>query len=309
MARHFAGRINEVFASEGALEQEFKRNFEQLPFERTDHWAGIIYALLRESWLAVGPAVKSEPTGFDKLAVLRAAHGLLDYNLFTQVLLNLQGYTGMAYQTGDAEKEIARLQEAWPKDAALNPFAQKAKMVKQAEGAEAKQYNAVLSTLRALKIISRFTPQISFRVSPKGSTPAFADSRNISMLGEGGDKYLKTLPGLGVFYLTWAVVPQMAFAQPAIPPDPRGMKFVSPEIPYEFYSKSGGEVLHDVLFARRLMYAIFADVDTTQETCIMVPRMNSILVVADKYGTSLKKAVGKLKARFPTLALVEGARA
>jgi hypothetical protein len=311
VARDFAGRINAAFESEATLEQEFRRNFEQLPFSRTDHWAGIVYNILRESWLSVGPAVKSEPTGFDKLAVLRASHGLLDYNLFTQVLLNLQGYTGMAYQTGDAEKEIARLQEAWPKEAALNPFAPKAKMVKQAEAAtdEQKKYNTVLSTLRALRIISQFTPQISFRVSPKGSTPAFADSRNISMIGEGGDKYLKTIPSLGVFYLAWATVPQMAAAHPVNPPDPRGMKFIAPGIPYDFYSKSGGEVLHDVLFARRLMYEIFGGIDTTQETCIMVPRMKSILIVADKYGTSLKRAVEKLAARYPTLALVEGARA
>lgn len=311
VAQEFATRINAIFESEATLEAEFRRNFEQLPFDRTDHWSGIIYNVLRESWYLRGPEVKSEPTGYDKLAILRASHGLLDYNLFTQCLLNLQGYTGMAYQTGDAEKEIARLQEAWPKDAALNPFAPKAKMVKQAEVVteEQKNYNTVISTLRALRIITQFTPQISFRVSPKGKTPAFADSRNISMIGEGGDKYLKTLPTLGTFYVTWTSVPHMATAVPVNPPNPEGMEFRASDIPYPFYSKSGGEVLHDVLFARKLMYEIFRDVDVTNETCIMIPRMNSILIVADKYGTSLKRVVERLKQQYPTLVLVEGARA
>lgn len=312
VAKVFADRINTIFESEATLEAEFKRNYETLPFDRTDYWSGIIYNVLRDAWLDAGPDVKAEPTGFDRIEVLRKAHKLLDYNLFTQVLLNLQGFTGMAYQTGAAEKEIARMQEEWKaKEYKLDPFAPKAKMVKQAEVAteEQKSYNTAISSLRALRIISKFNPDVSFRVSPKGKTPAFADSRNLSMLGEGGDKYLKTLPQLGVWYLTWTSVPRMATAWIVNPPDPEGMEFRASGIPYPFKSKSGGEVLHDVLFARRLMYDIFAEVDTTQEICIMIPRMNSLLIVADKYGTSLKKAIDKLKEHYPMLTLVEGARA
>ena len=57
------------------------------------------------------------------------------------------------------------------------------------------------------------------------------------------------------------------------------------------------------------MYEVFRDVDVTKETCIMVPRMNSVLIVTEKYGESLKWAFAKLKARWPVLELVEGARA
>lgn len=312
VAEQFATRINQVFESEETLKAEFKRNFEVLEFDRTEHWSGIIYCLLRDAWLEFGPEVKAEPTGYDKLTILKKAHHLLDYNLFTQVLLNLQGYTGMHYMTGDAEKEITRLKEAWPKDYKLDPFAPKARMVKQAEVVtdEQKQYNQMLSTLRALRIITQFTPQVSFRVSPKGSTPAFADSRNISMIGEGGDKYLKTMPNLGVWYLTWDIVPTMAFPIRTEKVDDKpGIVFHVAGMAYEFVSKSGGEVLHDVLFARKLMYEIFREVDVTQETCIMVPRMRSILIVADKYGTSLKSAIDKLSKAHPQLKLVEGARA
>src|SRR5208337_2047196 len=157
VAEVFAKRIDEVFESEATLEAEFRRNFPALPFDRTDHWMAIIYTILSDAWLAAGPVVKVNPTGYDKLKILRHAHPLLDYNLFTQILLNLQGYTGMAYLTGDAEKEIERLKTEWPKEYKLTPFASpKAKQMKVAVTDEEKAYNNTLSTLRSLRLISQF---------------------------------------------------------------------------------------------------------------------------------------------------------
>ena len=199
------------------------------------------------------------------------------------------------------------MREEWPKEWKLDPFAPKARMVKQAEAAteEQRRYNDALSTLRALRIITQFTPQISFRVSPVGSTPAFADSRNISMIGPGGDKFLRTLPDLGAFYITWDAPAQMA----SVVGVEDGQTVLEAEgIPYRFRSKSGGEVLNEVLFARRVMYEVFRDVDVTQETCIMVPRMSSVLVVGPKHGESLKKSFARLSATYPQLRLTEGAR-
>src|SRR5271168_3040720 len=212
-AQLFADKVNALFESEATLEAEFKRLYSGLPFDRTEHWAGIIYGLLRDAWYEKGPAVKCEPTGMDRLQIMKYAQPLLDYNLFTQVLLNLQLYTGMHYMTGDAQKELDRIKTDWPKNFTLNPFAPKAKMLKQAEAItdEQKRYNETISTIRALNIITQFTPQISFRVAPKGSTPAFADSRNISMIGMGGDKYLKTIATLKTYYITWDLVPSMAY--------------------------------------------------------------------------------------------------
>jgi hypothetical protein len=311
VAKTFADRINAVFESEKTLEEEFKKNYELLPFDRTDHWQGIIYNIMRDAWYESGPGVKTEPTGYDRLLILKASHDLLDYNLYSQILLNLQTYNGMAYQSQAADKEIERLKAEWPKEAKLDPFAPKAKMVKLAEVVteEQKKYNTTISTLRALRIISQFNPDVSFRVSPKGKTPALADSRNVSMLGEGGDKYLKTLPNLAVWYLTWSSVFPLAKFVPTNPPNPEGMEFRAEGISYSFFSKSGGDILQDVLFVRKLIYEITGDVDLTQENCTVIPRMNSMLIVADKYGTSLKKSIERLKAQYPTLTLVEGARA
>jgi hypothetical protein len=202
------------------------------------------------------------------------------------------------------------LQEAWPKDAKLNPFEVKAKMVKSAATDEEKQHNLTLSSLKSLKIISQFTPQISFRVSPIGSTPAFADSRNISMIGIGGDKYLRTLPNLKAFYLHWAPgsTPDIAKFRTDISVLNGKIGFAAEGIPYVFFSKSGGEVLNEVLFARKIMAEVFAAHDITAEMCIMIPRMNSVLIVADQHGHHLKKAFEKLKVQYPMLELSEGER-
>lgn len=316
VADTFAARINEVFLSEETLAAEFKKSFEHLEFSRTDHGSTLLNKMFRDCWKTSGPEAAVEPTGYDKLAVLRCLYHLLDYNLFTQVLLNLQSYTGMAYLTKDAEDEIEKLKSSWPKDAKLNPFEPKAKMVKNAATDEEKTHNNILSTLKSLKIISQFTPQVSFRVSPIGSTPAFADSRNISMIGAGGDKYLRTLPNLKPFYIHWAPgstpdITQYVItvdAQYKTVPDPRGTQITAAGIPYPFFSKSGGDILTDVLFTRKIMAEVFAAHDITAEMCIMIPRMNSVLIVTDQNGLHLKKAFENLKARFPMLELAEGAR-
>jgi hypothetical protein len=323
VAQAFANRIQEVFMSEETMEAEFKKSFEHLEFNRTDHGSTMLYKMFRDCWYAVGPEIKSEPTGYDRLFVCRKLYHLLDYNLFTQVLLNLQSYTGMVYLTEDAAKEMEKLQAEWPKDAKLNPFEPKVKMVKNAATDEEKKYNNILSTIKSLKIIAQFTPQVSFRITPIGSTPAFADSRNISMIGIGGDKYLRTLPDLKPFYIHWApgsspqivmynaeIIDSLVLGAPSPhpPSDPRGAKLTAPGIPYAFFSKSGGEILNEALFARKVMAEVFAAHDITAETCIMIPRMNSVLVVTGQHGVHLKRAFESLKQQYPMLELAEGTR-
>ena len=310
-AQFYAEQIDTLLSSEKMLEDFFKTLYPGLPFDRTEHWAHVFETLLNEAWFEKGPIVKGNPTALDRLHIIRALHPLLDYNLFTQVLLNLQGYTGMFYMPGDAQKEIDRLKEYWKtRQWKSDPFAPKAKMAKRSVilTDEENEFNNVISTMRALRIITQFTPQISFRVSPKGSTPAFADSRNISMIGIGGDKFLRTIPELKAFYITWDQVPQMARLCEH-QPHKEGICFSADGIPYEFVSKSGGGILQEVLFARKLMYEIFGSVDTTKETCIMVPRMNSLLVVTSAGGASLLTAFELVRTKYPMLSLIEGFRA
>jgi hypothetical protein len=336
VAENFAARINSVFESEASLQAEFKRFFavpefqfkpeEQfksvaaemkktptgVEFSRTDYWAGIIWKILTAAWLEAGPEVKSDPTGYDKLQILKLAHPLLDYNLFTQVLLNLQGYTGMQYAVGDAQKELTGLKENW-KHPKLDPFAPKAKKIKEAKTTDEQKFNNLISRVRAVNLIAQFDGQVSFRVSPMGSTPAFADSRNLSMIGVGGDKYLRTFPHLKPFYIAWqpgqtpqVAHPMMTAGQAA--DGTVGTMLHADGISYSFVSRSGGDILNEVLFSRKIMYEVFRDFDITKETCIMIPRMNSVLVVTAADGGHIKETFERLKAVYPVLELYEGAR-
>ncbi len=330
VAECFTAKINSIFESEDTLRAEFQRFFAKsavevplgehfksveaqiqntpagVEFSRTDHWNAIIWRVLEASWLEVGPEVKSAPTGYDKLMILKLTHPLLDYNLFTQVLLNLQGYTGMRYAVGDAQAELSGIKSNW-KHPKLNPFVPKAKKIKEAKTTDEQSFNNIISRVRAVNLIAQFDGQVSFRVSPRSTTPAFADSRNLSMIGVGGDKYLRTFPNLKPFYVSWqpGTTPRIVVVTGT---SPEGTVLETEGIPYPFVSKSGGDVLNEVLFSRKVMYEIFRDFDITKETCIMIPRMNSVLVVTAADGEHIRKTFDRLKAVYPVLELYEGAR-
>ena len=330
VAERFAARINEVFESEASLETEFRRYFAKtqaevstedhfksvateiaaapsgVVFSRTDYWNGIIWKIFEAAWLEVGPEVKSIPTGYDKLMILKLVHPLLDYNLFTQVLLNLQGYTGMQYAVSDAQAEMAGIKGAW-KDPKLDPFAPKVKKVKDPKTANEQKFNNIISRIKAVNLIAQFDGQASFRVSPKGSTPAFADSRNLSMIGVGGDRYLRTFPHLKPFYIVWKPGQTPRLGEVVFAQDQETV-LTAKDIPYNFRSKSGGDILNEVLFSRKIMYEVFRDFDILKETCIMIPRMNSVLIVYAADGGHIKKTFERLKALYPVLELYEGAR-
>lgn len=338
IAECFAAKINSIFESEATLQAEFQRffakseveitlgehfksvedEFQKIPagveFSRTDYWNAIIWRILAAAWLEAGPEVKSSPTGYDKLMVLKLTHPLLDYNLFTQVLLNLQGYTGMKYAVGDAQAELASIKGSW-KHPKLDPFVPKAKKIKEAKTTDEQKFNNIISRVKAVNLIAQFDGQVSFRVSPRSTTPAFADSRNLSMIGVGGDAYLRTLPNLKPFYVSWEPgrTPKVTILRPDIVvlgewKQDQPAVLEAEGIPYFFYSKSGGDILNEVLFSRKVMYEIFRDFDITKETCIMIPRMNSVLIVTAADGEHIKKTFQRLKTAYPVLELCEGTR-
>jgi len=277
-ASKFAEQINSTFSTEESLKTLFESYFPGLPFDRTDHWNGILNREITKAWQEAGPAVKTNPTMTDILKILKALHPLLDYNLYTQVALNLQSFTGFAYQSGDATKELEHLRHKWV-DRTLSssyiqdPFEPKAKMMKEANTDLDFEYNSDLSAIKALRIIANFGPLSSFRVSPKGSTPAIADSKNISMIGIGGDRFIKTLPNLKVHYITWESAPNILTLQP-------DGSFSAQNIPYNFVSKSGGQILNEVLFSRWLAYRVYGVVDMVQKPLTVIPRMNSVMIVS-----------------------------
>jgi hypothetical protein len=310
-AKNFAARIHKHFESEETLKALFHSYFPTLPFDRTDHWNGILWRQMVEAWEEAGPVVKGAPTQMDINKILRhyAVFGDgLDYNLFTQVMANLQSYAGFAYQTGDAEKHIAKLKTKWDTYKELggmghtpDPFEPKAKMQKEAKTDMDAEYNADLSAVKALRIIAGFGPLASWRVSPKGSTPAFADSKNISMIGLGGDRYLRTLTHLKVYYITWGQTPQIITQQP-------DGSFKDKFIPYPFISKSGGQILNEVLFSRQIASLVWGVIDATKKMLTVIPRMSSVMVVSN-HAPELEELVKNVSEIFKTpVHLYEGER-
>ena len=295
VASRFRDYIGAVFQSDQTLENEWKRNFESIPFDRTSHWQTILYRALRACWLEAGPEVKAEPTTYDRQMVLRALHPTLDYNLFTQVLLNLQTYNGMTYQVADAEKERETLREAW-KDRHPSPFDPGARMHHIVTPAD-HEYNVALSTLRSLETVTAFTPMISFRVSPIGRTPAFADSNNISMLGMGADRFLRILPILEAYYLTWKIAPRVTRIH-GPSPESKSMIIQAEGIQYPFESKSGGEILNEVLFARKLAYEVYGALEGKVSMLTILPRMNSLMVVTDKVNERVRELLHKIQGQY-----------
>jgi len=326
VAELYVKRINEVFTSEDTMKAEFYKMFpfqpdkngkmvESIEFSRTDHWNAILWKMFEDAWLEAGPEVKSKPTGYDKLTIMKLIHPLLDYNLFTQVCLNLQGYTGMAYRLGDAQAVLNKIKGSW-KHPKLNPFAPKVKRIKDAKDKDEVKFNSIIGRVRSVNLIAQFDGQSSFRVTPKGSTPAFADSRNLSMIGVEGDRYLKTLPNLKPFYISWlpGTTPQFYtskeqnFQTCGNKPGTNPMVLHFPGIEYPILSSSGGDITNEVMFSRFVMYEVFHDFDILNETCIMIPRMNSVLVVTQVDGKHIKQTFERLKAQYPVLEFNEGVR-
>lgn len=270
-AEAYAKRIHEVFESETKLKELFHSYFPGLEFSRTDHWASLLRMELNKIWLVYGPPVKSNPTQFDVLEILWELQNYLDYNLFSQVLLNMQSWVGWGYSVPDAKKELETLQKKYGAKEGRSPFVKGAKMV-QILTPEDNEHNLDLSSVKALKIISDFSPMNSFRVSPKGGTPALADSRNLSLLGMGSDRYVCTLLDLKTYYVTWEQHGAPRMIEETTTPG----TFMTKGIDYPFVSKSGGETLNEVLFAR-LIATYFYKACRPQ---IVLPRLNSVVIVA-----------------------------
>jgi hypothetical protein len=300
-AEAFADRIEAIFSTEETLATTYREHFSAMEFDRTSHWNTILRAELKKVWEQHGPVVKSSLTLFDENRILYHLSAYLDYNLFTQVLLNLQPAALLAYRSGDAAATIAKLQAKWGSKSP-SPFDAKPKMFKTAATADEQAYNRDLSTLKALRTITGLSTARSFRVSPKGATPALTDSENLSMVGIGGDQYLSPPSGFRAFYFTWQTAPNML--------EEVGLKtFRTEGIAYQFESKSGGEILNSVLLARKIAYLVYVNLELNEafQCKAVLPRMNSVLLVTNATDEQIAE-VRKVTNLFPMIQFNEGAR-
>jgi hypothetical protein len=313
VAHALSADVRHVFGSEENLKSFFCQDMGLDPklaatfdFDRTDGWDVRLRNLFDKVWKSAGPEVKTSSTGYDRLSVLRliAKNDLLDYNLFTQVAMNLIPHTGYTYDLVAAAHAAVEIQEKWDQypPAVAKPHNPKAKMVKSPVTDADYAFNQDLSTLKALNIIKKRMLSNSFRVSAAGSTPAFADSNNLSMIGTGGDAFLRIAPGYKLFYLTWASAPRMVSL------DITTGAFHAQGCNYPFFSKSGGETLNDVLFTRKVAYLLYRSVLSDDTSYIdILPRMNSVMLLTTQ--TELEaKLLEQLKSACSSLVVTEGHR-
>lgn len=274
VAAKFAVVIEKAFESELTLKALWGKYLPGLPFDRTDRWNIILLRELEKCWKDKGPVVKSPMTPADKYDVLEILAGILDYNLFSQVMLNLQNWTLLRYRIESAAEDTKLLAAKW-EGKVPDPVKPGAKMFTDPSNDDQVDYNRDLSIVKSLKIIAAASSYASFRVSPKGSTPALADSSNLSMLGVGSDRYLHYPPGINIFFLNWEKVPAV------VRYDEKDGKFYDPALSYGFSSKSGGEALNVVLAARQLAVACFRYIAAGKQK-VFLPRYNSLMIMTNE---------------------------
>jgi hypothetical protein len=305
VATEFAKEIDKIFESEETLKAAFEQRFKHLEFTRTEHWSGILYKILDTAWRSYGPNPNASVTPTDRMEILRALLDKLDFNIYSQVALNLQDWSVLHYDGGNVQDQIDKIAKKWEKYS-VTPLSKGAKLIPNAWQPQDLDFNKDLSTIKSLKTISGIAPGISFRVSPKGSTPAFADSQNFSMIGSGGDKYVKVkYPELRIWYITW----KPGSTPPVAKQQPDGTFLVS-GIQYPFHSKSGGSVLNESIFARGVAFSFWSGLYTGSgdaAAILVLPRMNSVMVVAANYQL-VYDIFNTLKMEYPMLDLVDGAR-
>lgn len=303
VADAYAAWVEEAFTSEDTLRKAWKEKYVLLPFDRTVHWGFILSNKLNEVWKKHGPVVLSNCTLMDQACILYALATRLDYNLFTQVMLNLQPKGIITYRTQDADRDLASLQEEW-KDITPNPFDAKAKMLRVAGDAASEKYDHALSKIKALRIIAKSASgmKANFRVSPKGSTPALVDSENLSSLGTGADEYLCIPPGYSAYYFTWDI------PAPAIMPD--GNQFSAEGIAYKFASKSGGDILYASLYSRHIMHSVYMEMGPIKPPLVQafLPRLNSILLMTNQASGEMKPVLDAIQKKYPGVKVHYGVR-
>lgn len=283
VAVEFAKQVNEIFENEQTLEACFKDIFKNAEFSRTDNWSSILFKKLDACWREHGPDKLAGLTTHDRFTILEILPDYLDFNIYSQVALNLQNWSLVTYEKHDSKDVLEKIAKKWEKFS-QTPLSPGAKMVKDAFRLADLDFNKDLSTVKSLKTINGISPNISFRVTPKGKTPAFADSQNFSTIGIGGDEYVKCAPKHTVWYISWR-----PGSTPFILEATDNGGFMTAGCTYPFFSKSGGETLNEVLYSRGVAFAFWTGLGVGT---LCLPRMNSVMVVTSQDEADVRKIFG-----------------
>lgn len=269
VAQAYADRIELIFESELKMREVYTKVFPHLTFDRTDNWSSILYKELEEAWRSFGPDPRARLTTHDRFTILDILSDYLDFNIYSQVALNLQDWSAISYR-GNAKEDLEKIAKKWDKYS-MTPLNPRATMIKNAFRPQDVEFNKDLSVVKSLRTISGIDQRISFRVTPRGHTPALADSQNFSTIGIGGDQYVCMQPGYTVWYICWSPGKTPYILEQ----NPNG-SFRTKGIQYDFTSSSGGQILNEVLFSRAVACAYWTGLGPGS---VCLPRMNSVMVV------------------------------
>lgn len=196
---------------------------------------------------------------------------VFDFNLSTQILLNAQ-QGSIKFRMDELERAVNQYQKdgvlVWT-GAGDSPFEKKAKF-KEGDDEATRQYNRVLANARNLKILTEAPVGFnSFRISPIGSTPAFADLGNLSSLSIVGLRDYLTAT-----VRVWTLNHEKISKRIDLHQQEDG-GYVAEGLDFPVYSKSGGDIVTRALTSRWMAWHVFANSTKTY----VVPKYDSLLTV------------------------------
>jgi hypothetical protein len=146
VADWFANWVETTFETEDSLKAVWEEHHRTQPFDRTSNWNRVLFNELTKIWKTQGTGVEGATlTGFDRNEILKALADRLDYNLFTQVLMNLQDFGSLQYACSEAEVVTELLKEKW-EGRKPSIFDAKPKMFKEAKDDTEAEYNRDLAS-------------------------------------------------------------------------------------------------------------------------------------------------------------------
>jgi len=251
VAEAFATEINKVWASEETMAAAYVDLLQAVSattFDRTDHAAVLVQRLFQTAWNK--HVTDFKPIAYDITEVLKELCHLLDYSIFTQVYSNLNA-TVLRYDSAAADAAVKTALEKLPAD-----LLKELEGPKQKYASEEKVTDPILrshfNTVVAARKMGALNPFNSYRISPIGSTPAFADSSNFSGFSIYLDQFLEANAiDKKVAVLRWTAPEAKDMSELASGVND-GMVIRFPGVA-PITSKSGGPILAQTMFARKMM--------------------------------------------------------
>lgn len=282
-----------TWASEEAMTEVFNQCNRGPKFDRTTHGRAVVHKLFGDAWSAAYEGAAPKPVYSDRVKVLAELIPLVgkDFNLLTQVAPNMMDFHFDVDRAG-INSEVEKLKKEFASRTDVpNPFADK----KPKGGVTAsthpadvvRQYAYAVSVIKAASILTEADfPNMSYRITPFGKTPAFSDSVNFGQLPVVGDAYYRPsilwMPEkrMRMMFITWGAAE--GDPCPSEINEDGSMSFLDlPEGYRTFKSESGGSMLQQAISSRKgagILWQAWLRLGAP-EGVVIVPRLNSIKVI------------------------------